>query len=175
VPPTCHKQRSPAVFSGQSRSVEEDRWAGCGALTWGGGDGRNCMACKGSGVQISSPTSAAGALGDWLVANRPVSIGVIAPSATLGWKRPGGSGLSYSHRSGGGPAAPMAKHQPVGPGPGPGPVRLILSGTVGINPMTKMSQLRPSSHPGRGGGQLEVGRRLQNRPMHKTVVRLATQ
>jgi hypothetical protein len=28
VPPTCHKQRSLAVSSGQSRSLEDDRWAG---------------------------------------------------------------------------------------------------------------------------------------------------
>jgi hypothetical protein len=28
VPPTCHKQRSPAVPSGHSRPLEEDRWPG---------------------------------------------------------------------------------------------------------------------------------------------------
>jgi hypothetical protein len=48
VPPACHKQRSPAVCSGQSRSLREGRWAGRTSLTWGGGGGRNCMACKGS-------------------------------------------------------------------------------------------------------------------------------
>jgi hypothetical protein len=54
VPLACHKQRSPAVRSGQSRSLAEDGWAGRTSLTWGGGGGRNCMACKGSGVQIPS-------------------------------------------------------------------------------------------------------------------------
>jgi hypothetical protein len=48
VPPACHKQRSPAVCSGHSRSLEGGRWAGRRSLTWGGGGGRNCMACKGS-------------------------------------------------------------------------------------------------------------------------------
>jgi hypothetical protein len=48
VPPTCHKQRSPAVSSGHSRSLRGGRWAGCMPLTWGGGGGRNCMACMGS-------------------------------------------------------------------------------------------------------------------------------
>jgi hypothetical protein len=46
VPPACHKQRSRAVSSGQPRSHREGRWAGCTLLTWGGGGGRNCMACK---------------------------------------------------------------------------------------------------------------------------------
>jgi hypothetical protein len=54
VPPACHKQRSPAVSSGQSRSLETTVALGSGSLTWGGGGGRNCMACKGSGVQIPS-------------------------------------------------------------------------------------------------------------------------
>jgi hypothetical protein len=54
VPPTCQKQRSPTVSSGQSRSLRGGRWAGRTSLTWGGGGGRNCMACKGSGVQIPS-------------------------------------------------------------------------------------------------------------------------
>jgi hypothetical protein len=54
VPPTCHKQRSPAVCSGQSRSLGEGGWAGRTPLTWDGGRARNCMACKGSGVQIPS-------------------------------------------------------------------------------------------------------------------------
>jgi hypothetical protein len=37
VPPTCHKQRSPAVRSGQSRSLRGGRWAGCPVsdLGWG--------------------------------------------------------------------------------------------------------------------------------------------
>jgi hypothetical protein len=48
VPPACHKQRSPAVSSGQSRSLETTVALGSGSLTWGGGGGRNCMACKGS-------------------------------------------------------------------------------------------------------------------------------
>jgi hypothetical protein len=48
VPPACHKQRSPAVCSGQSRSLRAGRWAGRSSLTWGGGGGRNCMACTGS-------------------------------------------------------------------------------------------------------------------------------
>jgi hypothetical protein len=54
VPPACHKQRSRAVCSGQSRSLRGGRWAGRTSLTWDGGGGRNCMACKGSGVQIPS-------------------------------------------------------------------------------------------------------------------------
>ena len=53
VPPT-HKQRARAVSSGQSRSLEEDRWTGRRALTWGGGGGRNCITCKGSGAITSS-------------------------------------------------------------------------------------------------------------------------
>jgi hypothetical protein len=44
--------RSRAVCSGQSRSLETTVALGSGSLTWGGGGGRNCMACKGSGVQI---------------------------------------------------------------------------------------------------------------------------
>jgi hypothetical protein len=48
VPPACHKQRSPAVPSGQSRSLREGRCARRTLLTCGGGEGRNCMACKGS-------------------------------------------------------------------------------------------------------------------------------
>jgi hypothetical protein len=48
VPPTCHKQRSRAVCSGQPRSLRGAQWAGLTALTWGGEGGRNCMACKGS-------------------------------------------------------------------------------------------------------------------------------
>jgi hypothetical protein len=37
VPPACHKQRSPAVSSGQSRSLEGGRWAGLNGsdLGWG--------------------------------------------------------------------------------------------------------------------------------------------
>ena len=46
VPPACHKQRSPAVSSGQSRSLHAGRWAGRTCLTWGGGGGRNCMVRK---------------------------------------------------------------------------------------------------------------------------------
>jgi hypothetical protein len=48
VPPACHKQRSPAVSSGQSRSLREGRHGGYLPLTSGVGAGRNCMACKGS-------------------------------------------------------------------------------------------------------------------------------
>jgi len=48
VPPTCHKQRSRAVPSGQSRSLGHGRWAGCARLTWAARAARNCMACKGS-------------------------------------------------------------------------------------------------------------------------------
>jgi hypothetical protein len=50
VPPACHKQRSPAVSSGQPRSLTEGLCAWQASLTWGGGGGRNCMACKGSPV-----------------------------------------------------------------------------------------------------------------------------
>ena len=48
VLPACHKQRSPAVSSGQSRSLRGGHWAGRTCLTWGRRGGRNCMACKGS-------------------------------------------------------------------------------------------------------------------------------
>jgi hypothetical protein len=48
------RERSPAVCSGQPRSLEGSRWAGRTALTWGRRAGRNCMACKRSGVQIPS-------------------------------------------------------------------------------------------------------------------------
>jgi hypothetical protein len=54
VPPTCHKQRSSPVRSGQPRSLRGGRWAGRTSLTWGWGGGRNCMACKGSQVQSPS-------------------------------------------------------------------------------------------------------------------------
>ena len=37
VPPACHKQRSPAVSSGQSRSLEAGRWAGRRLPDLGGG------------------------------------------------------------------------------------------------------------------------------------------
>jgi hypothetical protein len=47
VPPACHKQRSIAVSSGQSRSHRGGRCAGRTLLTWGGRGARNCMACKG--------------------------------------------------------------------------------------------------------------------------------
>jgi hypothetical protein len=36
VPLACHKQRSPAVRSGQSRSLRGGHWAGRICLTWGG-------------------------------------------------------------------------------------------------------------------------------------------
>jgi hypothetical protein len=48
VPLACHKQQARAVSSGKSRSLRGARWAGRTSLTWGGGGGRNCMACKGS-------------------------------------------------------------------------------------------------------------------------------
>jgi hypothetical protein len=48
VPPACHKQRSPAVSSGQSRSLRYGRCAGRWPLTWAAGPPKNCMACKGS-------------------------------------------------------------------------------------------------------------------------------
>jgi hypothetical protein len=51
VPPTCHKQRSSAVHSGWSRSLGEGGLAGRTPLTWGGGGGRNRMACKRSALQ----------------------------------------------------------------------------------------------------------------------------
>jgi hypothetical protein len=54
MPPACHKQRSRAVSSGQSRPVNSVVGLANLSLTWGGGAGRNCMACKGSGVQIPS-------------------------------------------------------------------------------------------------------------------------
>jgi hypothetical protein len=44
-------ERYPAVSHGQ---FEEAGGLGAPPLTWGGGGGRNCMACKGSGVQIPS-------------------------------------------------------------------------------------------------------------------------
>jgi hypothetical protein len=48
VPPTCHKQRTPAVSSGQPRSLHEGRCAGRGLPTWALRAERDCMACKGS-------------------------------------------------------------------------------------------------------------------------------
>jgi hypothetical protein len=48
VLPACHKQRSRAVCSGQSRSLGEGCLAGRTALTWPVLAPRNCMACKGS-------------------------------------------------------------------------------------------------------------------------------
>jgi hypothetical protein len=53
VPPACHKQRAPAVSSGQSRSLRGGRRAGHQLLTWGKGGGRNCMACKRSRARSS--------------------------------------------------------------------------------------------------------------------------
>jgi hypothetical protein len=47
----CHKHRSPAVSSGQSRSLRGGLWTGRPALTCGRGGGRNCMACKGQGFK----------------------------------------------------------------------------------------------------------------------------
>ncbi len=58
VPPACHKQRSRAVCSGQSRSLETTVALGSGSLTWGGGGGRNCMACKGSRLGSALPCPA---------------------------------------------------------------------------------------------------------------------
>jgi hypothetical protein len=57
VPPTCHKQRSPTVSSGHSRSLKGGPWARRTSLTCGGGAARNCMACKGStlGSALSCP------------------------------------------------------------------------------------------------------------------------
>jgi hypothetical protein len=46
VPPACHQQRSRAVCSGQSGSLQTTVALGAGSLTGGGGGGRNCMACK---------------------------------------------------------------------------------------------------------------------------------
>ena len=54
VPPACHKQRSRAVCSGQSRSLQTTVALGSGSLTWGGGGGRNCMAGKGSGPVVEA-------------------------------------------------------------------------------------------------------------------------
>jgi len=56
VPPACHKQRTRAVSSGQPRSLPEGRSAGRTSLTCAAGGGRNCMACKGSGVQRTFDT-----------------------------------------------------------------------------------------------------------------------
>ena len=54
VPPACHKQRAPAVSSGQSRSLREDGWAGRRPLTLGGKE-PGLMACKGSPVPVIMP------------------------------------------------------------------------------------------------------------------------
>jgi hypothetical protein len=54
VPSACHIGRTTTVLSGQPRSLRGGRWAGRSPLTWGSVGGRNCMACKGSGVQIPS-------------------------------------------------------------------------------------------------------------------------
>ena len=57
VPRACHKPRSPAVSSGQSRSLGDGCWAGCTPLTWGRERAGNCMACKGSGFRSPRPTT----------------------------------------------------------------------------------------------------------------------
>jgi hypothetical protein len=49
VPPACHKQRSPAVSSGQSRSLEGGRWSGCPLLTWGGEEAETAWHARGQG------------------------------------------------------------------------------------------------------------------------------
>ena len=59
VPPACHKQRARAVCIGHSRSVRGGRWAGRTTLTWGGGGGRNCIACKGQGFKSLTSTTTA--------------------------------------------------------------------------------------------------------------------
>jgi hypothetical protein len=41
---------------------------------------------QGSGVQVPHLRQLRGAFDSWLVSDRPVSIGVVAPSATLGWE-----------------------------------------------------------------------------------------
>jgi hypothetical protein len=46
VPPACHKQRSPAVSSGQPRSAGENRCAAPGVADLGDHDRPNCMECK---------------------------------------------------------------------------------------------------------------------------------
>jgi hypothetical protein len=58
VPPTCHKQRSRAVSSGQSRSLRGGRDAVYMPLTWSAGGGRNCMACKESRLGSALPCPA---------------------------------------------------------------------------------------------------------------------
>jgi hypothetical protein len=60
VPPACHKQRARTVSSGQSRSLETTVGLGASSLTWGGGGGRNCMACKGSTRGSTLPCRPAG-------------------------------------------------------------------------------------------------------------------
>jgi hypothetical protein len=67
VPPTCHKQRSPAVCSGQPRSLGEGRWAERTPLTWGGGGGRHCMACKGSPAGSFGTRTGTDGRRSWLV------------------------------------------------------------------------------------------------------------
>jgi hypothetical protein len=47
VPPTCHKQRSPAVPSGHSRSHEEADGLGAPPLTWGGGGAETAWPARG--------------------------------------------------------------------------------------------------------------------------------
>jgi hypothetical protein len=51
VPPACHKQRSRAVCSGQSRSLETTVALGSGSLTWGGGGGRTAWHARGQGLE----------------------------------------------------------------------------------------------------------------------------
>ena len=58
VPPACHKQRSLAVSSGQSRSLRQGRWTGRPPLTWTGRGAGNCMACKGSRLGSALPCPA---------------------------------------------------------------------------------------------------------------------
>jgi hypothetical protein len=63
----CERRRSHRPCHPRATSSGHERYAavnhghskqavglGSGALTWGRGGGRNCMACKGSGVQIPS-------------------------------------------------------------------------------------------------------------------------
>ena len=49
VPPACHKQRSPAVSSGQSRSLRGGRWAGRASLTWDGEKAEPAWHARGQG------------------------------------------------------------------------------------------------------------------------------
>jgi hypothetical protein len=90
----CHPR---AISSGHHRYVADSHGHSAWTvhqdrplLTWRSGAARNCMACRWSGVQIPLPAPVAASLSlTAFFSNRPVSIGLVAPSPTLGWEASG--------------------------------------------------------------------------------------